>query len=198
MKSTNNSIDCDVVLEHIDAFIDGDLPSEEAVLVEAHVVICRSCAEELSFARELQHELHSFTKLDCPDRVIEAVYRHIEQEQPASVAAPTRLRPSFWQSVLAWLSSRSSPAFTPALTLGVVALIVAGIWFFAGTGTPETHSEAEVAEAKRQIEWTFAYLGSVNTKVTAAATGEVLQSCVVDPVQRAVEMAIQTNAPLEQ
>lgn len=198
MKSTNNSITCDVVLEHIDAFIDGDLPSEEVVLIETHVVVCRSCAEELSFARELQHELHSFTQLECPDRVVEAVYRHIElEQQPASFSAPAKVRPSFWESALAWLSSRSSPAFTPALTLGAVAVIIAGIWFFAGTGTPETHSDAEVAEAKRQIEWTFAYLGSVNTKVTAAATGDVLQSCVVDPVQRAVEMAIQTNASIE-
>ena len=196
MKSTDNSSTCDVVLEHLEAFIDGDLSPNEAVLVETHVVVCRSCADELSFARELQHELHSFTKLECPDRVVEAVYRHIEQ-QPAPFTAPAVVRPSLWQSVLEWLSSRSSPAFAPALTLGAVAVIVTGIWFFAGTNRQDTHSAAEVAEAKRQVEWTFAYLGSVNTKVTAVATGDVLQSYVVDPMQRAVEMAIQTNASIE-
>lgn len=196
MKSTDNSATCDIVLEHIEAFIDGELPPEEVVIVETHVAVCRSCAEELSFARELQHELHSFTTLECPDRVIEAVYRHIEQQQ-APVAVAAAGRPSVWQSVLNWLSARPSPAFAPSLALGAVAVIVAGIWFFAGTHPSETHSRTEVAEARRQVEWTLAYLGSVNTRVTAVATGDVLQSYVVDPVHRAVEMAIETNASLE-
>lgn len=190
MKSTDKSLSCEDVLERIEAFVDGELPPDEAPLVEVHLNACRLCAEEVVFAREMQMSLRSIPHMDCPDRVIEAVYRHIEQES-APARTPVISRPTLWDTIRSWFSS---PRLAPALGFAAV-VVVAGVWLLK-PGTKEP-SQAEIADAQRQVEWTLAYLGSVNEKVTAVATESAVQPYIVEPVQRAVETALQTNATLE-
>lgn len=194
MKSTNKFEVCDDVVEYIEAYIDNDLPAEEVSLMDKHIQSCPSCLEELAFAREMQTELRAFQQMECPDRVIEAVYQHIDQHSTSAVHAPPPTSSSVWDSVRAWWSSlRPSPVFMPALALGVTAVIAIGGWLLFRPASSPTMSEAEIANAKRQVEWTLAYLGSVNTKVAAVATGEVVQSYIVTPVQRAVGETMETN-----
>lgn len=193
MKSTNKFEACNDVLEHIEAYIDNDLSAEEVSHIDTHIQSCPSCSEELSFAREMQSELRAFPRMECPDRVVEAVYQHIEQ-QGATKSASSPSSPSLWASVRAWWQSlRPSPVFVPALSLGVTAIVAVGAWFLFRPASTPTMSEAEIADAKRQVEWTLAYLGSVNTKVAAVATGEVVQSYIVHPVQRAVGETMETT-----
>lgn len=191
MKSTDNSLSCEDVLERVEAFVDGELPPDETPLMEVHLNSCRLCAEEVAFAREMQVSLRSFHKMDCPDRVVEAVYRHIGLESD-QVSAPVVRQSSMWERVRLWFSS---PRLAPALGLTVV-VVIAGVWLLKPAADHEP-SAAEVDAAKRQVEWTLAYLGSVNEKVTAVATGTAVQPYVVEPVQRAVETALQTNSTLE-
>lgn len=194
MKSTNKFEACDDVIEHIEAYIDNDLLEEEASLVDKHIQSCPSCLEELAFAREIQTELRAFQQMECPDRVIEAVYQHVEQHSSPVVPASSTPASSVWGSVRAWWNAlRPSPVFTPALALGVTAVIAVGGWLLFRPASSPTMSAAEIADAKRQVEWTLAYLGSVNTKVAAVATGEVVQSYIVNPVQRAVGETMETN-----
>lgn len=189
MKSTDKSMSCDDVLERVEAFVDSDLPPDEAVAVEAHIYRCQPCAEEVEFAREMQASLRSCHKMQCPDRVVEAVYQHIGlQEQPANTQIS---RPPLWETVRQWFSS---PRMIPALGMAVVAVVAAVLLLKPNA---VEHSDAEVAEATRQVEWTLAYLGSVNERVTAVATGTAVQPYVVEPVQRAVETALQTNSSIE-
>lgn len=193
MKSTNKFEACNDVLEHIDAYIDNDLSAEEVSLLDKHIQSCSSCSEELVFAREMQSELRAFPRMECPDHVIEAVYEHIGQQAPvSSTTSPSSS--SLWASVRTlWNSLRPSPVFVPALSLGVTAFVAVGAWLLLRPATQPTMSEAEIADAKRKVEWTLAYLGSVNTKVAAVATGEVVQSYIVNPVQRAVGETMKTD-----
>ncbi len=191
MKSTDKTLSCEDVLERVEAFVDCDLPPDETPLVEVHLSACKLCADEVAFAREMQVSLRSFHKMECPDRVVEAVYRHIGVE---SVQAPVPVvsRPSLWETIRLWFSG---PRLAPALGFAVV-VVIAGAWLLK-PGASHEPSEAEVASAKRQVEWTLAYLGSVNEKVAAVATGTAVQPYIVEPVQRAVETALQSNSTLE-
>ena len=191
MKSTDKSLSCEDVLERVEAFVDGDLPHDEVPLVEVHLHACRLCADEVTFAREMQVSLRSFHKMECPDRVVEAVYRHIGLESEP-VRMPVADRPSLWEKIRMWFSS---PRLAPALGFAVI-VVIAGFWLLKPGSTADP-SKAEIAAAQRQVEWTLAYLGSVNEKVTAVATESAVQPYIVEPVQRAVETALQTNATLE-
>lgn len=48
---------CDVHLDDIAAYVDGELPSVGELELEAHFASCKSCAAELNVQKQLLHEL---------------------------------------------------------------------------------------------------------------------------------------------
>ncbi|MCL5075545.1 MAG: zf-HC2 domain-containing protein [Chloroflexi bacterium] len=58
--------ECPKVRMLLSAYLDGELEQDESDLVQAHLVVCSACAEELRTLQETVHLLHKLPKLTVP------------------------------------------------------------------------------------------------------------------------------------
>ncbi len=58
-------IDCDDALSDVEAYLDGELARDRALLVERHLADCSPCLERAEFRRALQ----DFVRQKCGGRV---------------------------------------------------------------------------------------------------------------------------------
>lgn len=155
---------CSWIQERIEAHIDGELPPAEQGHFEAHVATCAACAAELEDARRLVGTLRALPSLTCSDAVSQALQDRIHQTRQ------DRWRPTAKR----W--------YKPLAAAAVLALI-AGHHLFAPEPVAPTFSPREIAQARRQVEWTLAYLGDLNSRMGTAVRDDVIQQRLVQPLR---------------
>ena len=151
---------CTWTQERIEAYIDGELTPAEQGRLEAHAATCAACAAELEDARRLVGALRTLPSLTCPDAVSQALQDRIHQTR-----RPTAKR---WYAPLA---------------AAAVLVLIAGYHLFDPEPVPPAFSPKEIAQARRQVEWTLAYLGDLNSRMSTAVRDDVIQPRLVEPLR---------------
>jgi anti-sigma factor (TIGR02949 family) len=67
-------IDCNEILRSLDAYLDGEMSSEESRHFEDHVASCFPCHERQEFRRVLRHVVRiKVTRVDLPPGLAERI-----------------------------------------------------------------------------------------------------------------------------
>jgi anti-sigma factor (TIGR02949 family) len=74
--------DCDEVIKDLEAFVDGELPRERAMLVAEHLATCSPCFGHGEFRRRVQVIIRSKCggSEDLPPHLVERIRRAIRSE----------------------------------------------------------------------------------------------------------------------
>ena len=151
---------CSWTQERIEAYIDGELTPVEQGRLEAHAATCAACAAELEDARRLVGALHTLPQATCPDAVSQALHDRIHQTR--------RTAAKRWCAPLA---------------AAAVLVLIAGHLLFDPEPVPPAFSPKEIAQARRQVEWTLAYLGDLNSRMGTTVRDDVIQPRLVQPLR---------------
>lgn len=166
---------CDIALDLVEPYVDGDLEPAEAGRLRAHLEGCSACAGELALAQRIQRELRALPQLDCPPEIVERVRREGAQILP--FRSPVR-------------NSAGLP-FRLVAAAAVLALAVGGgALFVRSQQQPRQPSAAEVARATQQARYALAYLGRVSRQASLDVRDDVLARRVVLPAARSVSHSI--------
>jgi len=170
----NDEFSCANASDLLEAYLDGDLPPEEADLLREHLGSCAACAAERALAERIQRELRSLPQPDCPPEVIERVVRAGRGEV---VPFPSRDR-------------TSRPRIAAAAA--VLALAVGGGSLFVHLQQQhlQQQRERQVAQATQEARFALAYLGRATHKVGLDVRDEVLQKRLVIPTARSVSRSL--------
>lgn len=155
---------CSWTQERIEAYIDGELTPAEQTRLEAHAATCAACAAELEDARRLVGALRTLPSLTCPDAVSQALQTRIRQ------ACRQRLH----VAVRRWGWAYAAAA---------VLALIAGYHLFDPEPVPPAFSPKEVVQARRQVEWTLAYLSDLNSRMGTTVRDDVIQPHLVQPLR---------------
>ena len=155
---------CSWTQERIEAYIDGELTPVEQGRLETHAATCAACAAELEDARRLVGALRDLPSLTCPDAVSQALQDRIY-----------RTRQDRWRTT-------AKRWYKPLAAAAVLALI-AGYHLFDPEPVPPAFSPKEVAQARRQVEWTLAYLSDLNSRMGTTVRDDVIQPHLVQPLR---------------
>ena len=155
---------CSWTQERIEAYIDGELTPVEQGRLEAHVATCAACPAELEDARQLVGALRALPRVTCPDAVSQALQDRIH-----------RTRQDRWRTA-------AKRWYKPLAAAAVLALIAGHLLFDPEPVSP-AFSPKEIAQARRQVEWTLAYLGDLNSRMGAAVRDDVIQPRIVQPLR---------------
>ena len=148
---------CSWTQERIETYIDGELTPAEQTRLEAHAATCAACAAELEDARRLVGALRDLPSLTCPDAVSQTLHDRIRQ---------ARWRRWGW-----------------AYAAAAVLTLIAGYHLFDSEPVPPAFSPQEIAQARRQVEWSLAYLGDLNSRMGTTVRDDVIQPRLVQPLR---------------
>ncbi len=171
----NDTMTCDLALDLVEPYVDGDLEPAEAARLRVHLEGCRACAGELALARRIQAELRALPQLDCPPEIVERVRREGAQVLP--FRSPAR-------------NGKALP-YRLAAAAAVLALAVGGgALFLRSQQQPRQPGAAEVARATQEARYALAYLGRVSRQASLDVRDDVLARRVVLPAARSVSHSI--------
>lgn len=163
---------------HLDAFLDGDLPPDEAAAFARLLQEDDDLAAERWLAGQVRDGLRALPRPVCPPAVTQAVLAEARRSTWRS-----RQERFVGRLLDAWLSLWQ-PALVTAALVGVV--VTAALVGRVPAPPPPTAHAAEVEAALAEAKWTLAYLSEVGRHTGRSVRHEVLEAHVVAPVQEAV------------
>lgn len=136
---------CKETSERLDAYLDGELASREALAVQVHLRQCPRCAAELQKLKRLNEAVQSLGGIVPPSDFSRRVRDAAEARRDAIV----QFRPLATQR-LSWAATR----------IAALVMVVAGLWFGASMGhsaarsgsAPVDTEIAEVADFNLQLD----------------------------------------------
>jgi len=151
----------------LQAYIDGELPQEQAAAAAAHVAACDACAEALA---EAENEAAFFSAAFAPDEAL---------------SVPTEVLRSRINAAVAQLESQSAtnPARSRGWNFGGFFASLSGLF----TLTPQ--SAAAFASVLTVLFIGFIYFSSQKSKQTTDAPREMAKAVVNPTPERATEVA---------
>lgn len=170
MNRQENRGVCEGSLDLLEAYLDGDLPAEEAGRIQEHLAACPSCAAELAFAEKIQRELRALPLPDCPPEVLEKVYQAGKGEVVQFQRRPRRER----------TLGRRIAAVAAALVLSVGG----GALFF------HAQRQQQIAQAEQEARYALAYIGKLSRQTGLEIRDEVIQKRVVAPTTRGIARSL--------
>lgn len=162
--------------ERLEAYLDGDLPPEEAAVLDRVLATSPTWHEQADLARSIRSVLREAPALRCPPAVTETVLRTAWNDVQAASSFDQRLGQAIdrvseglrtaWAGWTRWMR----PVAVTAALVGAVAL--AGV-----LGAPEHASvpETQVAQAREEVAWTLAYVSQMGRR-----TAEVVRRSDLD------------------
>jgi len=162
---------CVWVCDHLDLYLDRDLPPTETEAIRSHLGDCADCASELAHAQAVLGTLRTLPVLTCPEVVSVAIRKQIG---PA---------PSFWRRL--WTGRLSRPALVGAVAVALLA-VTAIVGRYQTVAPPRVDSE-ELAVARAEAKWAFALISGVARRTEKTVREEVLDPRLVAPLLRAIE-----------
>jgi predicted anti-sigma-YlaC factor YlaD len=184
-----SKLNCSAFEQVIEAYLDGELHTDDARAIESHVSECPVCAEELSLARQVSEGLTELTPLDCPDVVTARVTHTMSSlgDRANSVAEGSRPR---WTA-----SNQSIWKIAAAVALAVAGVILAisqskNSQPIDSANVDDTYTPEEVALATRQLEWTLAYVEHVTRSSMQSVREDVIGKRVTPSIKSAVNFLL--------
>ncbi len=171
MITDNAHHDADWVDDHIEAYLDGDLPEADQIRFEKALEADESWQQELAIAVNLRDELRAIPTPDIsPDltRAIigntrKAAWRAIIDRIKSFLLGPTMVP---WKPALATLS----------LVLVAVVLILSNR---PQPTDPQAFTDTEIEQALAEVKWTLGYVSQTG-KMTGDSVQELLGPLLKD------------------
>lgn len=169
MSQQDEDMRCEIALDHIEAFIDDELPTEFALGLRRHLKGCPSCARELKDARRTIAAVRAMPEFDPPQRTIEAVRLEVEAQ------------------------GRGRSAFHGRRTrlLAVAAAVLISVLGGTAVMRHDRGPDAEALRAAAEIEYALACVGEITRRANRTATARVMNgtavSSAVDGVTRTLD-----------
>ncbi|MEE8526844.1 MAG: zf-HC2 domain-containing protein [Thermoanaerobaculia bacterium] len=146
-------LDCQQILERLEAYVDGDFDGVSAAAVAAHLKTCPGCAAEHSLASDIRLELRTLPAFDTPPAMLREVFRQVGGER---FRPPARVRRPAWA----------------ALAAAALAAVMIGGGIFMSLQTTTTSESAnadltrmdpeEIARATEAARLAFAHVARVS------------------------------------
>ncbi len=189
MQSSNNS-QCYFVQLQVDSFLDGELPETQQQVFLGHVQSCGGCAAQLQFARSLHDAVLDLPLLDCPDSVLEPVYR---------IASADRIAQPWWSALWSWINSAPpSLRFAAPAFAALLIAIVLNFDFSPDAPPPQIaveesaqYSPEEIQQALKDLNLAIDYLNEVSQR-TEVMIGERF---LIDPLQDSINASFDRARP---
>ncbi len=185
----NSKMNCSAFEQKIEAYLDGALSADDARAIESHIAACQVCAEELSLARQVSEGLAELTPLNCPDVVTARVTHTMSAlgNRADSIAEAGGTRSTAW--------NQSTWKIAAA-----VVLVAAGVIFAVSqsknsqpvesANLDDVYTPEEATLARRQLEWTLAYVEHVTRSSMQSVGQDVIGKHVTPPVRSAVNILL--------
>ena len=171
----------------IEAWLDGELPPEEAARFQAEMAADPDLLDELAMARAVQETLRGLPAEPCPPDLVPGVVATARREA----------RKDALQRIRTWFRSGMGADWRPAFAMAMLLMVVFGSVLVDRSGRTAGEMDPAVAEALEQAKWTLALVADVGRRTGRTVREDVLEPHVVDPVQDAVayvfEPSDQTN-----
>jgi anti-sigma factor RsiW len=167
----------------LEAYLDGELSSEEAALLERLLTEDEALQAELDLARSIQAALRGLPAAACPPHVAPAVIAETR-------ATWRRQRVA---QLAAWWAGLWQPAV--AMSILVALVVLAALLGRPAPGPPPAAQAAELEQAMEDVKWTLAFLSEVGRQTGSAVRHDVLQPHVVLPVQEALSRLDESSQP---
>lgn len=190
MSRRDKQASCTSAQECVESYLDGALPPDETAILESHFETCARCQHELSIARTVLDGLHGLAPLECPDHVTDGVFERVR----ATITEKSPVRRGIAAGFLERLRATSRLP-QPALAGALIVLVVLSAFVVGKLNKPpEEITAAQIEEAEAVVKWTFAYVSEVGRRSGLAVRDEVFEAGVIQPMQRAVRSAIDSEA----
>lgn len=185
MKKFDNNISCEQVRDLLDACLDGDLMPAEAAMMESHLSECKKCSAEFEFAKAIKNVLHALPEKECPEKVVQSALQKMKLQEKEKSAPP--VKSPVIRDLFKWKWAAGAVAALIALVIGLSLLR-------KPAQLPETLTREQIEQARAEVEFTFACIGSIGYQSAAAVYNDVVESKVVPSVKKAIEETIETKA----
>lgn len=170
---------CEEIRQHVEPFLDGELPPDAASRIRSHLDTCPSCAARVHLANEIQNELRGLPELDTPAPVLQRILDQTvrsEKPRPSLASLWGRWPRPVWAAVAA-------TALALALGLGVLD---------QRTAAPEPNRPDPVALAQATAEARYALTrtGLLTRKAGLALRDKALRDQIATPTKRGLAQAL--------
>ncbi len=182
--------------ECLEAYLDGELPVNDARRFEAFADVDEDAGRELRFAQMVRQRLDDLPKPVCPPDVTRAVLSTARADARRSIVPRLRnAATSSWGTIM-----------RPALIVGVfVGVVVAGALVARPpAGEPPIQTVAsdeatpqEIEQGLNDAKWALAYLSNVGRRTATTIRDDVLHQHVVQPVNRALSDAFDDHSDIQ-
>jgi anti-sigma factor RsiW len=170
MSPRDEDMRCEIALDHLEAFLDDELPSGFAVGLRRHLSTCPSCAEELEGARRTINALRALPELDPPARLIGEVRREVGIDDG---------RRSVFQS-------RRNRVLAAAAA--ILVSVLGGIT----VSLHDRRSDTDALRSAAEIEYALACVGEITRRANHTAAARVIDrtslSSTFDGVNRTIDL----------
>lgn len=174
---------CDEITQHLELFLDGELPAGATTRFRSHLDRCRECAARVHLANEIQNELHALPELDTPAPVLQQILDQTVRTRES--------RPS-----LATLWGRWPRPAWAALAAAALALAF-GLGVFNQRFTssePAPPDTAALAQATAEARYALAKTGLLTRRAGRALRDKTLRDQIVAPTSRGLARAFGGDA----
>ena len=168
---------CEWVLEHVEAFVDGELGAGERAAVTAHCATCAECMREMDLAIRVRRELRALPSFKAPAHVVNAAERE-------SVATPDNVLPITTRR-------RTRTVVRVAAALAAAAVVVAGTLVWQHSRGPQ-YSETDVRRATAEMAMAFSYVDRYSDGVVRE---DVIEKRVMPRIERALSTSPDAAKP---
>lgn len=176
----SNKITCPDAADLFDPSLDGTLTDAEQKRLEAHLNICDACSRAMSLATRARKSLRALPEKQCPDRVIENVFKKTIYATGAENNIPNM------PGVQNGTKIATTRAFLLAASIVFCVLLVDAVRYENGKNTAPDITRSELFEAERDLKWTLAYLGDLTRRTGLKVNSDVMKPHLVAPINRAI------------
>jgi len=185
----SSKMNCSAFDQAIEAYLDGELHADDVRAIESHAAECPVCAGELSLARQVSEGLAELTPLGCPDVVTARVTHTMSSlgDRANSIAGASGNRRTAWNQSI-WKIAAA------------VVLVAAGVIFaisqsrdrqpVESASLDDVYTPEEATFARKQLEWTLAYVEHVTRTSMQSVGRDVIGKHVTPPVRSAVNILL--------
>lgn len=171
MSQQDEDMRCEIALDHMEAFIDDELPTEFALGLRRHLEGCPSCTQELNDARRFSAALRGLPERDPPKRLIDEVRREVGAE----------------------CRSRSTIRGRRTRLVALAATVLISV--FGGIALRQHNQglDSQALKNAAEIEYALARIGEITRRANVSATTRVMRgaavSTAVDGVARTFDLS---------
>lgn len=168
---------CKRIREHIETFLDEQLPEASLRAIGSHLDDCGECAAHAQLAREIRTELQALPEIDAPAPVLQKI---LDQTVRAQSARPfwSRLE-ALWPQP-AW-GALAAVALALALGLGVLT---------QPSSDPAQPDPESIAQATAEARYALAKAGLFTRKAGRVIRDQTLRDQIVAPTTRGFSQAL--------